>query len=108
MKNETTNTILAFLVGAATGGIAALLLAPSSGTELRRRIGDGADKVGKDAVATARAGGQKVAETYEATSAKAREVAGEIKTAAESQRQGVKQAFKEGKAAYDKELTKAS
>lgn len=108
MKNETTNTILAFLLGAATGGISALLLAPSSGTELRRRIGDGADKAGKDALATARGTGQKVAEACEATTEKAREIVGEIKTAAESQRDGVKQAFKEGKAAYDKELTKAS
>lgn len=107
MKNETSNTLLAFLVGAATGGIAALLLAPTSGVELRRRIGESAEKARKDTLETAREAGQKVAQTYEETAQTAREVASEIKASAGAQRDAVKQAFKEGKAAYDKELTKA-
>lgn len=41
MKRESTNTALAFLLGAAAGGIAALLFAPASGAETRRRIRQG-------------------------------------------------------------------
>ena len=106
MKSETSNTLLAFLVGVATGGITALLLAPTSGTELRRKIGESADKAREDALKTAREAGQKVAKAYEETAERARDVAGEVKATAEAQREAVKQAFKEGKAAYDKELSK--
>lgn len=38
METKKTTILLAFLTGVIVGGITALLVAPSSGTELRRRI----------------------------------------------------------------------
>jgi gas vesicle protein len=49
MTNHRTNEdLLAFLLGAVVGAGAALLLAPQSGEETRRRIGDTARRLGHD------------------------------------------------------------
>jgi gas vesicle protein len=50
------DTLLAFLVGAAVGSVAALLLAPESGEVTRRRLREGGGKMvgkGKDALGRA-------------------------------------------------------
>lgn len=107
MGNDTSNTLMAFLLGAATGGIAALLLAPSSGRELREKIGEGAEKTRTTAIETARQAGEKVSAKYDEATERAREMATGAKESAETHGKAVKEAVKEGKAAYDRELAKA-
>lgn len=43
--NTRGSAAVAFVVGAVAGGVAALLLAPQSGTQLRRRIKNGAGEL---------------------------------------------------------------
>jgi gas vesicle protein len=53
-----TDTLLAFVLGAAVGGIAALLLAPDKGEVTRQRLREGGGRLvdrGKDAVSKAAA-----------------------------------------------------
>jgi gas vesicle protein len=106
MSHQGSNTVMAFLLGAAVGGVAALLFAPSSGRELREKIGEGADKARAKTLETARETREKVAAKYEEGTEKARELAASARDSAESHGKAVKEAFKEGKAAYDRELTK--
>ncbi|HTM58687.1 MAG TPA: YtxH domain-containing protein [Candidatus Udaeobacter sp.] len=47
--NDVGKGILMFGLGVIAGGVAALLLAPSSGVETRKKIGDMASKVGQRA-----------------------------------------------------------
>lgn len=108
MSNDSSSTLLAFLLGTVTGGVAALLLAPTSGHELRQKIGEGADKARTSAIESARQASQKMNEKYEETTGRAREMATGAKEVAETRGKAVKEAFKEGKAAYERELTKAT
>lgn len=108
MNHGRSNTLMAFLLGAVTGGVTALLLAPSSGRELRERIGEGAQKAQSTALDTARQTRAKVAEKYEEGTEKARELATGARQSAEAHGQAVKEAFKEGKAAYEREIAKTS
>ena len=48
MSDHRSDSLIAFLLGAAVGAGVALLLAPQSGEETRRRIGDAARKIGDD------------------------------------------------------------
>ena len=48
MSDNRTDALMAFLLGAAVGAGVALLLAPQSGEETRRRLGDAARKIGDD------------------------------------------------------------
>jgi len=48
MSDQRTDTLLAFLLGAAVGAGVALLLAPQSGEETRKKLGDQARRVGED------------------------------------------------------------
>jgi gas vesicle protein len=48
MSDNRTDALMAFLLGAAVGAGVALLLAPASGEETRRRLSDGARKLGED------------------------------------------------------------
>ena len=43
MSSNNDHTVMAFILGAAAGGLAALLLAPESGRDTRRRLRDGAE-----------------------------------------------------------------
>ena len=73
--NKTRNAFLAFLVGAAAGGVTALLMAPSSGhntrrklrrgtndlyRQSRRRIEDGGEAVRQRAQEVGRTAGERV------------------------------------------------
>lgn len=78
MNRETSNVLLGFLVGAVAGGVAALLLAPSSGKETRQKIVDGLGRT-RD----------KLADEYE----HAREYA-------KTQKEALKEGLHEGKEAY--------
>ncbi|RPJ47362.1 MAG: YtxH domain-containing protein [Candidatus Latescibacterota bacterium] len=85
----------AFVLGAAVGGVAALLMAPDKGENTRRRIKEGARHA------------------YEKGESKAHELAGSARERARSLREGAKDqleaasaAFQEGKRAYHEELQK--
>lgn len=106
MKDDTTRLMTTFLLGAAAGGLAGLLLAPSSGEELRRKVGDGVDKARDDARRRAKEMGERVNETYDAAADGAREMAGHAWATAEAHRTAVKRALEEGIAAYENELGK--
>jgi len=87
--------LLAFLAGAAVGGIAALLLAPEKGEVTRKKIRKMFEELqerGEDACG----------ETGKALEGKAKELA----KLAKSQTGAIKEAFAEGKEAYLKELKK--
>ncbi len=108
MSNDGSSTLLAFLLGAVTGGVAALLLAPTSGRELREKIGEGAEKARSTTVDTTRQASQKVSEKYEETTERARKLATDAKEGAEVRGKAVKEALREGKAAYERELGKTN
>lgn len=101
---DTKDFLVAFLAGATAGGLAGLLLAPTSGNDLRRRIGEAAEKTRDDAKARARKVGEKMNETYDATADRARELVGEAWASAETHRMALKLALEEGIAAYEREL----
>lgn len=107
MSNDSSSSLVAFLLGAMTGGVAALLLAPTSGRELREKIGEGAQTARSTALETARQTREKVNEKYEEGSEKARELAAGAREGAESRGKAVREAFKEGKAVYERELSKS-
>ena len=97
--SRSTDTLIAFLLGAAAGGITALLLAPEKGEDTRRRLREGGSqglRRGKEAVTRvatamedgARAKGQAVSE------------------AAHHQVNAVRAAASEAKDAYRRELDK--
>lgn len=90
---------MAFLIGAAVGGITALLLAPEKGEVTRRRLREGSEQAvrrGRDAVAHA-------ATVVEET---ARDKAQAATHAARQQAGAVREAVSEAKDAYRRELEK--
>lgn len=107
MSNDGSNTLLAFLAGAIAGGAAALLFAPMSGRELRGKIGEGAEKARTTALETAQQAREKANERYQEATEKARELATGARESAEARGKAVQEAFKEGKAAYEREISKA-
>jgi gas vesicle protein len=48
MSDNRTDALMAFLLGAAVGAGVALLLAPASGEEMRRKLSDSARRLGED------------------------------------------------------------
>jgi gas vesicle protein len=48
MSDNRTDALMAFLLGAAVGAGVALLLAPASGEETRRRLSDSARRLGEE------------------------------------------------------------
>jgi gas vesicle protein len=97
--SRNTNTLVAFLVGAAVGSVTALLLAPEKGEVTRRRLRDGSSraiKQGKDAVTRAAASVQETA----------REKGHEVSEVARQQVSAVRGAVAEAKDAYRRELEK--
>ena len=48
MSDQRNDALLAFLLGAAVGAGVALLLAPQSGEETRKKIGDQAKRLGEE------------------------------------------------------------
>lgn len=105
--SRSSDTALAFLLGAVTGGVIALLLAPEKGEVTRRKLRQGAgDIYGK--------GKERVGETTERARGAAHEAGEWVKekatdaaSAARSQVEAVKSAVAEGKEAYRRELEKS-
>jgi gas vesicle protein len=108
MTKKWASPITLFLLGAATGGLAALLFAPSSGRELREKIGEGSEKLRAAAAEKVGEVREQVAEKYQETTRHAGELADGAKKSAEAYGHAVKKAVKKGKAAYDRELATVS
>lgn len=91
--HDSTKTGLAFLIGTVVGGVAALLMAPDKGSQtrqkLRLRAKEGYEK-GQHAIGHAR-------ETVE-------EKASKVMDAAEKNKDAIKEAAGEAKAAYKREM----
>jgi len=84
MNKETSNVVVAFLVGAVAGSVTALLLAPASGADTRKKISEGLRKAKDKAL-----DGLENAKEY-----------------AETHKDALKQAYQDGKEAYQKSLKK--
>lgn len=108
----------AFLLGAAAGGIAGLLLAPMAGRDLRGKISEETKKAKDEAAevaqrtqerATEMAGKAraKAREAYSETTDRARKAVDDTKVAAQVQKEALREAWQEGKAAYERELAKS-
>jgi gas vesicle protein len=93
--HDTKSIVWAFMIGAAVGGVTALLLAPDRGENTRRKLKEGARHVYDR-------GGEKVHEM--ASSAKG--VAQALRDGAKEQLEAASVAFQEGKKAYRQELEK--
>jgi gas vesicle protein len=94
-NSAATNTLLVFLVGGAIGAGLALLYAPASGEETRKRIKEGVGKV--------RA---RTKEGYEAALAEIDERLESFKSSLQEKRDELKAAYEAGKDAYQKEKGK--
>ncbi len=114
---RNSDTLLAFLVGAVAGGVAALLLAPEKGEVTRARIreksGDlyssGRDRVGRtvqDVEERAHEYGEAARVKAQEVANAAREKAGSVAGTARHQVDAVKEAVSEAKDAYKRELNK--
>jgi len=84
MKRETTNVLIAFAAGAVAGGVVALLFAPASGKETR----------------------QKIKETIRKAKDKALDEIEQAKEFAGTRKEALKEAYAEGKEAYQRTLKK--
>ena len=85
MNRNASNVLVGLLLGAVAGGLTALLLAPASGSETRKKIKD-----------TLRRGKERVFDQ-----------ADEIKGFAEAHQEALKEAVTGGKEAYQKSLKKS-
>jgi len=95
-----TDTLMGFVVGAAAGGITALLLAPEKGSVTRRRLRDGGEKMVHD-------GKEKVADAAATIEGVARENGHSVKEAARHQVNAVRGAVSEAKETYHREMDKS-
>ena len=94
--SSSSDTLLAFLVGATMGGVAALLLAPDKGEVTRKKLNKGIAELQKR--------GEGV---YEDADKAIDKKTDEIKKLAKGQVEAVREAIAEGKGAYVKELKKS-
>ncbi len=84
MRDDSSNVLVAFLLGTVVGGVTALLLAPSSGEETRRKLSEGLRKA-KD---------------------KAFDELGQAREFADLQKEAIKEAYAQGRQAYQKTVKK--
>ncbi len=96
-NNSGTNSVLAFLIGGAIGATLALLYAPESGEETRKRIREGVGKMK-----------ERTKEGYDAALHDLEERLEAIKVSVKDKRDEVKAAYDAGKNAYLKEKEKHS
>ena len=95
MDKDSSNTVLSFLLGFVSGSVAALLLAPRSDEETRKRLSEGAHKALDEASRVAQEAGHRIEEQVE-----------KVKAYAETQKAAIKEAVEEGKGAYQREANK--
>lgn len=104
MNNNSNTTVLAFLLGAATGGIAALLLAPTSGKNLRDRVGEQAGKAGAEAARLADEARAAAVGGYREAARRTEDVVDNTKAKAKAGKKAVLEAVAEGKASYARDM----
>jgi gas vesicle protein len=102
MKKETVNVLIAFTLGAAAGGAAALLLTPASGQETRKKIKAGFKKAKERALEEL----DQVKEFAEFQKERALEELDQARELAQIQKEALKEAYTEGKHAYHRTLKK--
>ena len=99
--------VTCFLLGGAFGALAALMLAPKSGRELRGDIADvtrqGVDRARDKANEYYEVSRERATELYSTASSKAGEVAGEVRQAATRRGENLSAAIDAGKRAYAEE-----
>lgn len=105
--SKSSDTALAFLLGAVTGGVIALLLAPEKGTVTRRKLRDGTIEIYGKGKTRAKDLGGDVSHRAEEATGWVREKAAEVADTARQQVDAVKNAVSEGKEAYRRELGKS-
>lgn len=103
-SHETRNTALAFLAGAVSGGIAALLLAPARGSETREKIRESAGQTLDKGQRSLTGAAESVQGTARDVSETARDKAADLKEGAGDQLDAVKSAVKVGAETYREEL----
>jgi gas vesicle protein len=104
VMSKSSDTLLAFFIGAVAGGITALLLAPDKGSETRRKLRQGASELYAKGEKVLDEAGHAVGEKVHDLSSAARGKAGELVGAARHQVDAVKAAVSEGRDAYRREL----
>lgn len=95
---------LSFLAGAALGGVTALLMAPTSGRELRARIGDEAESRKDAARDRVKDLSERAGRTVHDLSERATETYEQSRAATAARRDAVGEAFRAGLEAYEKAL----
>jgi gas vesicle protein len=105
--SKSSDTALAFLLGAVTGGVIALLLAPEKGEVTRKKIRDGAGDIYGRGKSLAGEAGQRTKERALETGEWVKEKAADVAGTARAQVEAVKSAVAEGKEAYRRELEKS-
>lgn len=94
-NNSGLNTVMGFMLGGAIGAVLALLYAPASGEETRRRIREGAENAKL-----------RTKEGYDATLQEIEERIEALKKTLQDRKDEVKTAYDAGKEAYQKEKAK--
>jgi gas vesicle protein len=89
--NNSKSVAVAFLVGGAIGAGLALLFAPDSGTETRRKIKEGVEDAGDWAK-----------DKYQDARYKVSEGTGKVRSFVSDRREDLQSAFEAGKEAYNK------
>jgi gas vesicle protein len=105
-EHRTSDMLVAFGAGALLGAAAALLLAPKSGAETRRELGELAENAlerGRSATERAREKTREVTDRAREKTREAAETAGEF---VRDQKERVGHAIHEGKEAYLREAAK--
>ena len=105
--SKNTDAVLAFLLGAVTGGVIALLLAPEIGEVTRGKIRQGAADLygrGRDLVDR---GQKELTDKVSHAGDKAREKMQDVSEGTRHQLEAVKGAVAEGKEAYRREMEKS-
>lgn len=95
MIRDATDNLVAFGLGVVVGGASALLLAPATGEETRKRLSEEAKRLKEHA--------SKLAQD---TSARVQQEVEHLKEVAEVQKAAFREAIHEGKLAYDREIQK--
>lgn len=91
MENRKGNTFFAFILGSAIGAGLALLFAPQTGEETRRRIREGFEDAGDWAK-----------DKYQDTKYKVSESSGKVKQFVSDKKEDLQAAYEAGKDAYQK------
>ena len=104
---RNSDTALAFLLGAVTGGIVALLLAPEKGEVTRRKIREGAGDIYGKGRGWTEEKARDIRQKAGGAGDWVKEKVGDAGEAARTQVDAVKSAVAEGKEAYRRELEKS-